>query len=184
MGRRFESDGWLMKIYVGDITNAPVDVIVNASDADFTPGGGLARWIEKKAGKKVFQEVQKNSPGAIGEVFSSGPGNLKAKAIYHIPTINWQTKAKLSLPEVQQTTVKALEMAIADGYKSIVFPLLAAGTVGLKEEEVAQEISDAILLIEEQNEGFLGGVSVLSSEVYERIKSSLPRGIEIINVPE
>jgi len=77
-----------MKVYIGDITLVEADVLVNAADTDFTPGGGLARWIAKQGGEEIFKEAQRFSPGEVGNAYSTNAGKLKTKAVFHIPTIN------------------------------------------------------------------------------------------------
>lgn len=163
-----------MIIYIGDITSVgDTDVLVNASDTDFTPGGGLARWIAQKGGEAIFADVREavgNSPIAIGEVYSSIPGDLAFKQIFHIPTINWASGDKLTLPELHSVAINACEKAIDGGYNSIVFPLLGAGTVGLSENQVAKEITDALAHIQKDHPNFEAALCVLKKSSFEKIK--------------
>jgi O-acetyl-ADP-ribose deacetylase (regulator of RNase III) len=177
-----------MKIYLGDITTIKnIDVLVNASDTDFTPGGGLARWIAQEGGEKIFADVREtvgNTSVTIGEVYASIPGDLAFKQIFHIPTVNWETSEKLTLPEVHSVTINACEKAIDGGYKSIVFPLLGAGTVGLSGGELAKEITDALAHIEEDHADFQAELCVLKKSVFDNLKSSITAKYSLINLED
>ncbi len=171
-----------MKVFIGDITKVDADVIVNASDTDFTPGGGLARWIKKQGGKEIFEEAVKHAVGDLGKVYSTTAGKLNARAVYHIPTMDWGSDEKLPMASVHMSAIIAMDKAIKEGYKSIAFPLLGAGTVGLPEDEVAKEISDAILHIESETKGFEGYLVVLTKSAYDNMKNVLPENVEVIEL--
>lgn len=173
-----------MKVYIGDITKVNTDVIVNAADADFTPGGGIARWITKEGGKEIFKEAEKFAPGTVGKVYPTSAGKLKAKSVFHIPTVDWKKDQRMTLPEIHTTVVVAIEKALELGYSSITFPLLAAGTLKLDERKVAEEISDAIIHMEVEKPDLTGALCVLTKSVYENIADALPKDIEIIELPQ
>lgn len=163
-----------MKIYVGDIAKIKTDVIVNAADTDFTPGGGIARWIFKQAGKEALT----CAPGKVGEVCVTGGGSLPVKSIFHIPTVDWKKDRRITVPEIHTTVTIAINKALELGYKSIVFPLLGAGTLGLSAKEVAEETMEAILHMEEEAK-FEGGLSVFNKDVLDEIKGVVPANISV-----
>ena len=169
-----------MKIYVGSITQVPTDAIVNAVDTDFSPGGGVARWIAKEGGKQIFQEAVKFAPGRVGISYQTSAGSLKAKAVFHIPTVDWNKNIRLTIPEIHDIVVATIERAIEVGFKSITFPLLGAGTLKLDEKEVASEIIDAIKSMEQYHDGFVGNIAVLNDQFLEAIRSFIPDSVEII----
>ncbi len=171
-----------MKLYIGDIMKVDANVIVNAADADFTPGGGIARWIAKEGGEEIFKEAVKFAPGQVGKVYPTSAGKLKAKSVFHIPTVNWKTDQRLTIPEIHSIVVVALEKALEAGYTSIVFPLLGAGTLKLDEAKVAEEIADAIIHMEEEKPNLSGALCVLNKGIYKNIKNILPKDIEVIEL--
>lgn len=172
-----------MKCYIGDITEVKADVIVNAADTSFTPGGGLARWIEQQGGTEIFEEARKKYTDVrVGGIYPTTAGTLNAEQIYHIPTVDWDKNHKITLVELHSVVVKALEQLHTDGYKSIVFPLLGAGTLKLPSSDVAKEISDAIAHMEEENPDLAAGICVLTEDDFEDIQSILPKDINIIRI--
>jgi O-acetyl-ADP-ribose deacetylase (regulator of RNase III) len=173
-----------MKVYVGDITKIDgVDVIVNSADTDFTPGGGIARWIAKEGGKEIFKEAQQYAAeGKVGRLYPTNAGELQAKRVYHIPTVNWETDEKLKMAQVHTSVVVALEKALEEGLSSVVFPLLGSGTLKMDESEVAHEIVEGIVHMEEENKGLEGSLCVLQKSVYETIKGVLPDEVEVVEV--
>lgn len=173
-----------MRVYIGDITKVATDVIVNAADTDFTPGGGIARWIAKEGGKEIFKEAEKFSPGVVGKIYPTSAGTLKAKSVFHIPTVDWKKDQRITFPEIHTTVVAAIEKALELGYFSITFPLLAAGTLKLDEKKVAGEISDAVIHMEEEKPNLTGALCVLTKSIYENIADVLPKDVEIIELPQ
>lgn len=173
-----------MKLYIGDITKVDTDVIVNAADTDFTPGGGIARWIAKEGGEEIFTEATKYAPGVVGQVYPTSAGKLKAKSVFHIPTVDWKKDRKITLPEIHTTVVIAIEKVLELGHSTITFPLLGAGTIKLDEAKVAEEISDAIIHMEEEKPNLTGALCVLTKDIYENIASALPKDVEIIELPQ
>ncbi len=173
-----------MRVYIGDITKVDTDVIVNASDTDFTPGGGIARWIAKEGGEEIFKEAEKYASGQVGKVYPTTAGKLKAKSIFHIPTVNWKKDQKITLPEIHSIVVVALEKTMGLGYASITFPLLGAGTLKLDEVKVTEEIADAIIHMEEEKPNLVGAICVLTKATYDAVKSALPKNIEVIELPQ
>lgn len=161
-----------MTVYIGDITKIKADVIVNAADQDFTGGGGIFRWIVKQGGQEIEKEAQKFAPGEIGKVYVTNAGSLPNKKVFHIPTVNWHSGQKLQLVEVHTATILALEKLRELRLRSIVFPLLGAGTVGLKEKEVFVEIVDAISHMENEFKDIESNVVVLNKAIYENIKNA------------
>ena len=172
-----------MKIYIGDITKiSDSDVIVNAADTNFTPGGGIARWIAKEGGQEIFKEAQKYTPGEVGKVYPTNAGKLKVKKVFHIPTIDWKKNRRIKIPEIHTICIIAIEEALKQKMKSIVFPLLGAGTLGLDEKKVANEISEAIIHMEKENPKFTGAICILNKQTYNKIKEALPNKIKMVNL--
>lgn len=167
---------------IGDITESEVDVIVNAADTDFTPGGGVARWIEKKGGKEIFKEAVKFATGRVGDVYITTAGNLKAKKVFHIPTIDWPSNTRIKLAQMHETATKAMEQLKDLGLRSIAFPLLGAGTVGLDEAKVTGEIADAIVHMEKDFPGIEGCICVFNKQIYDSIKVALPKEHNVIDL--
>ena len=77
-----------IKIVQGDITQASVDVIVNAANSQMLGGGGVDGAIHRAAGPKLLEACKKvKAENEIrcptGEARITDAGNLKAKYVIH-----------------------------------------------------------------------------------------------------
>lgn len=116
----------------GDITQMEADVIVNAANTQLFHGGGVAKRIVQIGGKAVEKESEQVGFCLLGDFAATTAGNLKAKAIAHIPTIDYvHGNGRISYEDLEGAWRKVLEWVSEEGYKSVATPLLGAGVVGL-----------------------------------------------------
>jgi len=140
-----------MKLLLGDITQISADAIVNAANTRLKHGGGIAAAIVRVGGQIVQDESDKIGWCDIGKAAVTGAGNLPAKCIIHVPTINYTTGKRANLDDIKKGVLAALEIAKNTNCKKVTFPLLGAGVVGLPKEDVAKamkEVADSIPKIE------------------------------------
>ena len=130
----------MFKVVFGDITEIEADIIVNAANTELKHYGGVAKAIALKAGKELIEESRKIGYCEIGEVAVTNAGKLKAKKVFHVPTICYKTNRKASLKDIEKAFEKVCELAKKFGYRRIATPLLGAGVVGLDEKEVEKVI--------------------------------------------
>ena len=138
-----------MKIVHGDITQVETDVIVNAANTTLKHGGGVALAIAKAGGKEIQRESDKIGFCPIGRAVTTSAGKLSYKYIIHVPTIDWKKRQKATLKDVYNGAVAALKIAKEKQIKSIAFPLLGAGVVGLDKNEVKKQLEKATKLFPE-----------------------------------
>ena len=138
------------KIITGDLLDQKVDVIVNAWNRNLIPWWlllpqGVSGAIKKKSGVAPFCELRKYRTLALGQAVLTGAGRLPLKGIIHVAGIGhlWMPSEE----SVRLATRNALIVAKNAGYHSIAFPLIGAGTGGMKREKVldlmTQEIETA-----------------------------------------
>ena len=121
----------------GDITEIEADVIVNAANTQLFHGGGVAKRIAQVGGKTVEKESEQVGFCLLGDFAVTSAGNLKAKAIAHIPTIDYvHGNQRISYEDLERAWKKVLEWVAEKGYKSIATPLLGTGVVGLDNDFV------------------------------------------------
>jgi len=132
-----------VRIHHGTIVNLAVDVIVNAANTELVHGGGVAAAIARAAGPALTEESRKVGFCPLGEIAETSAGRLKAQRVFHIPTIDYTTGRHATLDLITAVTRKALARCREQGYKSIAFPLLGAGVVGLERVAVARAIAQA-----------------------------------------
>ena len=130
----------------GDLLEQKVEVIVNAWNRNVIPWwlllpSGVSGAIKKRGGYAPFRELGKFGPIPLGEARWTSAGRLPFKGIIHVAGISlaWRSSAKA----VEQCVKNALGLATDHGVASIAFPLIGAGTGGLKHETAKATILEA-----------------------------------------
>ena len=118
--------GTEIKVVMGDITELPVDAIVNAANNKLLMGGGVAGAIKKKGGKIIEDEALKQGPIEIGEAIATGAGELAAKYVIHAATMGMDFDT--DEVKIRNSCRNALRVAEELKIKSIAFPALGCGT--------------------------------------------------------
>jgi len=145
------ADGWQKtmkpKLTTGNLLDQKVDVIVNAWNRNLIPWWlllpqGVSGAIKKKAGVAPFCELRKQGILALGQAVLTGAGRLPFKGIIHVAGIGhlWVPSEK----SVRLATRNALAVAKNAGLHSIAFPLIGAGTGGMKREKVIELMTQEI----------------------------------------
>ena len=132
-----------MEIKLGDITKIESDAIVNAANTRLEHGGGVAAAILRSGGKTIQKESMEIGFCDIGKVAVTSAGDLPAKSVLHIPTIDYDSGRKATLDDIKLGVRSALEIATNSGFKKVTFPLLGSGVVGLPPAVVARNIKEA-----------------------------------------
>ncbi|MCX8494302.1 MAG: macro domain-containing protein [Chthoniobacterales bacterium] len=135
------------RVVIGDLLDQKVDVIVNAWNRNLIPWWlllpqGVSGAIKRRAGIRPFQELRRYGVLPLGGAATTFAGRLPYKAIIHVAGIGhtW-TSSETSI----RTSVRsALDEAIENGFRSIAFPLIGAGTGGLTPSRVEEIIVDEI----------------------------------------
>jgi O-acetyl-ADP-ribose deacetylase (regulator of RNase III) len=127
----------------GDITKIEADVIINAANTQLIHGGGVALAIAKAAGKDLVKESKEiGSFVPIGDFAVTTAGNLKAKKVIHIPTIDYVNNKKITYEELEKVLEKVFKYSQENNFYKIATPLLGTGVVGLEKEKVIEIIKN------------------------------------------
>ncbi|NBU74694.1 MAG: Appr-1-p processing protein [Planctomycetes bacterium] len=123
----------------GDLLDQPVEVIVNPWNRNIIPWWlllpqGVSGAIKRRAGTGPFREVGRHGPIPLGGAVLTGAGGLSFKAIIHVAGINMFWRA--SERSVRDSVRNAMALASANGFQSIAFPLIGAGSGGATPEKV------------------------------------------------
>lgn len=137
-------------IVTGDLLEQKVDVIVNAWNRNVIPWWlllpqGISGAIKKKGGFKPFRELPL-TPIALGGAVLTSAGRLPFKAIIHVAGINLFWRA--TEYSIRESTVNALRLAQNEGFTSIAFPIIGAGTGGRGIEGALKIMTDAAKSVE------------------------------------
>jgi O-acetyl-ADP-ribose deacetylase (regulator of RNase III) len=128
-----------LSVVEGDLLNQDVEVIVNAWNRNIIPWWlllpqGVSGAIKKEGGLGPFRELGRLGAIPLGGAVVTGAGRLPFKALIHVAGINmlWISSEK----SIRACVQNAMRIAQSNGYKSIAFPLIGAGTGGGKEDRV------------------------------------------------
>ncbi len=124
----------------GDITKIEADVIINAANTELIHGGGVALAIARAAGEELIKESKKIGFVPIGDFAITSAGNLKAKKVIHIPTIDYKSNRKITYEELENVLEKVFNYCKENKLYKVATPLLGTGVVGLDKEKVKEII--------------------------------------------
>jgi len=126
----------------GDITKIEADAIINAANTQLIHGGGGALAIAKAAGKDLVKESKEIGFVPIVDFAVTTAGNLKAKKVIHIPTIDYMKNKKITYEELEEILEKVFKYCQENNFYKIATPLLGTGVVGLEKEKVREIIKN------------------------------------------
>lgn len=136
-----------INIIHGNLLTQEVDVIVNPWNRNFIPWWlllpqGVSGAIKKKAGFRPFVELSKAGIMLLGSAFLTNAGKLPYKGIIHVAGLNafWVSTEK----SIRQSVRSAMQIVNAQGFQSVAFPLIGAGTGGKEAELVQQWIMETL----------------------------------------
>ena len=123
--------GLVVLLVTGDLLDQEVDVIVNAWNQNLIPHWllitqGVSGAIKKRTGSVPFDELRTGGTLRLGEARLTQAPNLKFKGIIHVAGINhlWRSSER----SVRLCVQNALELAASNGFCSIAFPAIGAGS--------------------------------------------------------
>jgi O-acetyl-ADP-ribose deacetylase len=134
-----------LRICIGDLLDQDVEVIVNAWNRNIIPWWlllpqGVSGAIQRRAGYEPFRELARHGPIPLGGAVKTGAGRLSFRAIIHVAGINmlWRSSERA----IRGCVRSALAIAREQGYRSVAFPLIGAGTGGYSPEKVLEIMRD------------------------------------------
>ena len=131
--------GGKIEIMQGDLTEYPVDILVNAANIDLQHGGGIAGQISRKGGPEIQEEstkyIQIHGRLKVGDaVLLYAKGVLPCKAIIHTVGPKWaggRANEEETIAKAVHGSLHLLAETDSAHYKSIAFPALSTGIYGV-----------------------------------------------------
>ncbi len=128
---------------LGDITEEPVEAIVNAANSSLEHGGGLAAAIVRRGGPTIAKESRSIAPVPVGGAGVTSGGDLPAQWVIHAVGPRWGEGSEE--PKLRSAVRSSLDCAAKLAARSISLPALSTGIFGYPKEEGTRVIVDGVL---------------------------------------
>ena len=116
-----------LAVITGDITTLAVDAIVNAANAALAGGGGVDGAIHRAAGPELREACRPLAPCPAGQARITPGFALAARYVIHTVGPVWQGGHRDEAALLASCYRASLELAIANGVRSIAFPAISTG---------------------------------------------------------
>lgn len=166
-----------LQIVRNDITMMATDAIVNPSNTDLRPGGGVDVAIHKAAGRRLTEACRQIGGIKVGQAVLTPAYSLPCKYVIHTAGPRWQGGEKGEREALISCYQNALALAKKQGCESVAVPLISSGAYGYPKDRVLREAMRAIgdFLFENEMTVFLVVFDkdsyAISSKLFEGIDS-------------
>jgi O-acetyl-ADP-ribose deacetylase (regulator of RNase III) len=133
----------VIHIAKSDITEMPVDAVVNPANSLGIMGGGVAAALSRKGGPSIQKEAMSLAPIAVGAAVVTNAGSLWAKHVIHAPTME-EPGIKVGIENVRRATRAALIAAARHGFDTIALPGMGTGLGGVDPADASRAIVDEL----------------------------------------
>jgi O-acetyl-ADP-ribose deacetylase (regulator of RNase III) len=133
----------VIHIAKSDITEMPVDAVVNPANSLGIMGGGVAAALSRKGGPAIQREAMSLAPIAVGAAVVTTAGQLWAKHVIHAPTME-EPGIKIGIENVRRATRAALIAAARHNFETIALPGMGTGLGGVDPSDASRAMVDEL----------------------------------------
>ena len=119
-----------LHVLKGDITHCEVAAIVNAANESLLGGGGVDGAIHRAAGPELLAACRLLNGCRTGEAKLTPGFRLKAAHVIHTVGPIWRGGTQGEADLLASCYQKSLELADANGIRTLVFPAISTGIYG------------------------------------------------------
>ena len=140
----------------GDITDADVDVVVNAANPGLLGGGGVDGAIHATGGPAILEECRaitaRLPDGRLprGRAVATTAGRLPARWVVHTAGPVWSASEDRSAV-LRSCYTESLRVADELGARTVAFPAISAGVYGWPVEDAARQAVAGVLATQVQH---------------------------------
>lgn len=161
-----------------DITQLPVDAIVNAANSSLMGGGGVDGAIHRAGGPAILEDcrriVAKQGGCKTGEAVITTAGRMPANFVIHTVGPVWNGGHKQEAEKLANCYRNSLLLAVENGCKTVAFPCISTGVYGYPIAEAAKVAVKAVKSFLEANKSLEKVVMVcFDGENYAAIQNAL-----------